>query len=118
MASWVSDGSHKELIPANTSRYFLIYVVLPLKFPINTMRTAQYAAVAAKSSARFAFVRRPIDTANSKEKTIKSPMLRNVLERLLSHVIRYMMNTGTARRKMMMSTTTTIAIFSILPTCI
>lgn len=98
--------------------YVFTYVALLLKFPINTIRTAQYAAVAAKSSARFAFVRRPIDAANNNEKTIKRPMLRNVLERVLFHVMRYMMETGVASRKMMMSTTTRMASFSIRSTCV
>jgi hypothetical protein len=63
------------------SPYVLAGVALLLKFSMNTIRTAQYAAVAAKSLTRFAFVGRLIGSENNREETIKSPLLRNILER-------------------------------------
>ena len=89
---------------------------LLLKFPMNTTRTAQYAAVAAKSSARLALVRRPIAAENRSPKPIKSPMLRNVLARVPVHVTRYITNTGTANKRMMTIATNTTATPSIRAT--
>lgn len=76
-----------------------------LKFPMNTTRTAQYAAVPAKSSARLAFVRRPIAAENKSAKTIKRKILRYVLERVRISVTRYMMNMGTANKRMITNAT-------------
>ena len=61
--------------------YVLAGVALLLKFSMNTVRTAQYASATAKSLTRFAFVGRLIGSENNREETIKSPMLRSVLER-------------------------------------
>jgi hypothetical protein len=88
-------------------------VTSPVKFPIKTTNTAQYAAVAAKSSARFAFVKRPIEAVNTSEKPTRSPILRKVLQRLPYQVIRYMTNTGAASRRMITSATIRVASFSI-----
>jgi len=85
--------------------YGRFYPVLLLKFPMNTTRTAQYAAVAAKSSARLAVVRTPIATENKNPKTIRSPTLRNVLGRVPIHVTRYMINTGTVSKRMITTAT-------------
>jgi hypothetical protein len=83
---------------------------------MNTTKTAQYAAVAAKSSARFVFVRRHIAAEKRSERPTNSPILRKVLQRLPYHVIRYMMNTGAARRRMITSDTMRMASPSIRAT--
>jgi hypothetical protein len=67
---------------------------------MNTMSTALYAALAAKSSALFALVKRLIEPEKNEENTIKSPMLSNVIPRPPFQVTRYMTNTGTVSRMM------------------
>jgi hypothetical protein len=80
------------------------------------MSTAEYAALAANNSARFAFVIRLIEAAKKSEKTIRSPTLRNVMPRPPCHDTRYITNTGTASRTMMTNAMIKVVNFSIRDT--
>jgi hypothetical protein len=86
---------------------------LPEKLDMKTISTALYAAVAAKSSARLAFVMRLIETEKNRGKMISRPTLSNVMLRPPSQETRYIMNTGTASRMIMTKDMTRVVSFSM-----
>jgi hypothetical protein len=84
-----------------------------LKLEINTTNTAQYAALAAKSSCLFALVSKLIAAENSKVKTTIIPTASNVEWRDLREVNWYMATTGNTRRTKMMNVMMRPTSFSI-----
>jgi hypothetical protein len=83
---------------------------------MKTISTALYAALAAKSSARRAFVMRLIAAEKKDEKTINRPTLRNVMPRPPCQDTRNMTKTGTARRMMITNAMIKVVNFSIFVT--
>lgn len=84
-----------------------------LKLLIKTTRTAQYAALAAKSSCLFAFVNRLIAAENSSVKTTKIPTASNVELRSPTEVILYIATTGRTSNTKIMSVMIKPTSFSI-----
>lgn len=69
-----------------------------LKLLMKTTNTAQYAADAANSSCRRAFVNKDIAAEKRSVKTIKTPTASKVELRDPMHVSLYMATTGSTRR--------------------
>lgn len=70
---------------------------------MKTTSTAQYAADAANSSCRLAFVREDMAAENKRVNTTRTPMAVNVEERVPMLVSWYMTTTGNTRRMKMMT---------------
>ena len=62
--------------------------------PMKTTSTAQYAALAANSSCRLAFVNSDIAAANKSVKTINTPIAANIIFVRCTFDKRYMLKTG------------------------
>lgn len=66
---------------------------------MNTTRTAQYAALAAKSSCRLALVSSDIAAAKSSVKTIKTPIAAKMHFVVFTVESRYILRTGATSKR-------------------
>jgi hypothetical protein len=81
--------------------------------PTNTTRTAQYAALAAKSSCRLALVSSDMAAAKRSVKTIKTPIAAKMHSVLFMVESRYILKTGAASKR---NSTTVIMRFTSFET--
>jgi len=87
-------------------------LLLLLKLVMNTTSTAQYVAPAAKSSWRFAFVRKLMAAEKSIVKTVRIPTASKVELRCPTAVSLYMVTTGMTSSMKMMTVTMSPTSFS------